>query len=351
MVEFAADVKGVITATLLQLSIAVGCFIGFSILRPANKNVYESKRKYASESKRPIAIGNLPTDWLLPVRIVDEVEILDKCGVDAVMFLRFVGIGCRVLVFAMIFSIPLCVLHFFAPQIDAGSTPSDSSTFSLTQLTMNNVSPGSPIFYGHTGLLYIITFVSLYLLNITWAHFLEIRKIYFESDEYLNSPHNKMLMFTDNPKERQTTGAFEEYLVKLGVAYKPEQILFGRDYQDLPKLIEEHEKVTEKFETVLVKYLKNPHNLPRERPTHKEGGFFGLYGGVEVDSIEFYSNRLHELERQIYASRARADSTFETDASVFVTFSDIRQAHKSAKSLANPVGKNFITSTVSITPK
>jgi Late exocytosis, associated with Golgi transport len=86
MVEIAADVKGVISATLLQLSIAVGCFIGFSILRPANKNLYESKRKYAAESKRPIAIGNLPTDWLRPVRTVDEVEILDKCGVDAVMF-------------------------------------------------------------------------------------------------------------------------------------------------------------------------------------------------------------------------------------------------------------------------
>ena len=349
--EIGADVKGVITATLVQLSIAVACFIGFSILRPTNKSVYESKRKYAAEDKRPVAIGNLPTDWLRPVRTVDEVEILEKCGVDAVMFLRFVGLGCRVLVFAMVFSIPLCVVHYFAPQIDKNSIKTSNGTLLLTQFTMNNVTPGSYIFFGHAGLLYIITFVSFYLLNVTWQHFLELRRLYFESDEYLNSPHNKMLLFTDNPKERRTQESFEAYLVKLGVPYRPEQVLLGRDYKELPELVEEHLKITKKFETVLAKYLKNPHNLPLQRPKHNEGGFFGLIGGESVDSIEFYSKKLHDLEKQIYAIRARRDTTFEPDSSVFVAFSDIRQAHKAAKSLANPVGKNVITSAIALTPK
>ena len=155
-----------------------------------------------------------------------------------------------------------------------------------------------------------------------------------------------MLLFTDTPVSRRTSSSFKRYLESLKVTEVVESIQIGRDYGKLPALVDRHMALTKKFEHILIKYLADPHNLPKARPSHTEGATLGMFGGEKVDSIDFYSKELLKLEKEIYQLRAKPDEEFETDAAAFVTFKDIRQAHSAAKKISNPVGQNFVANAI-----
>jgi hypothetical protein len=75
--------------------------------------------------------------------------------------------------------------------------------------------------------------------------------------------------------------------------------------------------------------FKDPLNVPKDRPQHKEGGFFGK----KVDSISFYVNELYKLEEQIYSARSKPVESYPSNSSAFVSFSTINGAHKTARKL------------------
>ncbi|ORY50056.1 DUF221-domain-containing protein [Rhizoclosmatium globosum] len=84
------SILGVITSFLIQLLVAFACIIGFSILRPANKVVYQPKLKFASEDKRPTPLKSDPTAWITPIVREDSAKAVHQLGVDSVIFLKFV---------------------------------------------------------------------------------------------------------------------------------------------------------------------------------------------------------------------------------------------------------------------
>ncbi|KAJ3304034.1 hypothetical protein HDV03_003148 [Kappamyces sp. JEL0829] len=341
------DLSSVVVAATTQLLIAAGCIAGFSFLRPANKAVYEPKLKYAHEHKKPKNIDSTPWAWLDPIRTVDETELLNKVGLDGVLFLRFVIMGAKYFGFMSVFSVPFMVINYYAPQIDnPGQTLAKSSNttvfdLALSTLTIQNISlKGSKLFYIPAFLAYLSTFVLMYLLYDSWQHFIVLREWYFNSDDYLHSHHNRMLLVTDNPVELRTVPKMKSYLQKQGLTKVPEQIQIGRDYQALSSKIAQHLKTTKAFEKCLATYLKDPFNLPPKRPHHYINGLFGVLGGERVDSIDYYCAELKALEKEIYSLRAKPESEFDADSSCFLGFRDIREAHEAAKELSNPLGQH-----------
>jgi hypothetical protein len=92
--------------------------------------------------------------------------------------------------------------------------------------------------------------------------------------------------------------------------------------------------------------LNDPSNIPSKRPKHKiNSGLalvdgkvkLGCCGGKWVDSLEYFSQQLLELEEQIYSERAKSDSEFPPDHSCFVSFPNVPAAHAVAKQLHNPL--------------
>lgn len=55
--------------------------------------------------------------------------------------------------------------------------------------------------------------------------------------------------------------------------------------------------------------------------------------GKEIDAVEYYSRKLHGLERKIYMAQARQDSTFQPDSSCFLAFEDVHSAHATARAI------------------
>jgi hypothetical protein len=148
------------------------------------------------------------------------------------------------------------LVHYFAPALDnitsvAGKNQTDVS---LNRLTIENVAAGSKILYVHVAFAYVFTIYIFFLLYHTWIEFIEIKKASYATDEYLKSFHNRIVLFTNNSKLKDVE-SFTEYLTSLRLKYPPDQVLLGRDYSELDKLVQKHYELTIEFEKVLNKCM------------------------------------------------------------------------------------------------
>lgn len=110
----------------------------------------------------------------------------------------------------------------------------------------------------------------------------------------------------------------------------------ARNVKDLPDLISEHDKAVRKLEKILAKYLKNPEKLPAARPSckpSKKDRSYGTYArGQKLDAIEYYTQRIRDLEVEIKEVRAAVDKR-STLPYGFASYSDIAEAHNIAYAL------------------
>jgi hypothetical protein len=248
-----SDLIGILLALLLQIVLAGSCFLGFSILRPLNSQVYEPRTLYGD--KKPEKLNTQLFSWIAPIIKYQELQNVHELDMDAILFLRFVVLGVKFFGGLSLASIPLIVVHAYAPNIakmDFVDIDEDQlANPSLSRLSITNVPQGSLMFYIHALLGYFYSFWAYYLLFRTWKEYIELRQQYFELPEYVEQQHNRTLLFTFVPSRMQTEEKIKEYTQSLSLGLEPTQIFFGRNYMDLPKWIEEHRKVTEDLERLI----------------------------------------------------------------------------------------------------
>lgn len=106
--------------------------------------------------------------------------------------------------------------------------------------------------------------------------------------------------------------------------------------KDLPDLINEHDKAVRKLEEVLAKYLKNPGQLPPGRPTckpsKKDRSYDTYPRGQKLDAIEYYTQRIRDLELEVKTVRGQVDKRSSLSYG-FASYSDIAEAHNIAYAL------------------
>ena len=82
--------------TSLGISLLVFCV--WCLLRPYHSLVYAPKLRHADEKRAPPAIGKGYFSWIKPLMKCHEEDLVDKIGMDATIFLRFMRL-CRTLFF------------------------------------------------------------------------------------------------------------------------------------------------------------------------------------------------------------------------------------------------------------
>jgi hypothetical protein len=82
-------VTAIVAGLVTSVAISSVVFIAFSLLRPRHKIVYAPKLKYGNEKRSPPPIDDGLFSWLKPVWHCTDEYLLDKIGLDAVLFLRF----------------------------------------------------------------------------------------------------------------------------------------------------------------------------------------------------------------------------------------------------------------------
>lgn len=101
----------------------------------------------------------------------------------------------------------------------------------------------------------------------------------------------------------------------------------------------------------MAKYLKNPNSLPAARPMCKPSKSDRSYGtypkGQKVDAIEYYTQRIRDLEVEVKQVRASVDKRGSMPYG-FASYADISEAHKIAYSCRK---KKPVGATVTLAPR
>jgi hypothetical protein len=162
------------------------------------------------------------------------------------------------------------------------------------------------------------------MLYTLWKEYIQFRNDYFQSEDFLKAFHNRTLLLTNVPDHLQSPDRLSKFMNSLGLKYPARQALVNPDVDELPKLVAKHEIATREFEKVMCKYLKDPDNVPRERPTV-------TVNGSGVDAINHYAKKLGELEEQIYALRVKTEVQWKPTASAFASFKSVKGCHSAAR--------------------
>ncbi|KAF8178610.1 hypothetical protein K438DRAFT_1977846 [Mycena galopus ATCC 62051] len=297
------------TQVLLMSAFSLVTLVLFNLLRPRNKIIYEPKVKYHVGDKSPPRIGDSFCGWLPPLMHAKEPELLDKVGLDAVAFLRFLRLLRQI--FAGVAILTCCILipinfHYNRAHVDPKKRDA------LSMLTIRDVQGNS--LYLHVAVSYLITILVIGFVFLHGQAMVKLRNQWFKSPEYIRSFYARTLSITNVPKKLQ------------------------RD------LIEYHNQTVRDFEAVLVKYLKGGIQN-KSRPVVTTGGFCGI-GAANHDAIEYYTNKLKKTEAAVEQYRSKINTRAPENYG-FASLAAVPYAHIVARKLD---GKHPRGATVTLAP-
>ena len=302
-------------------SALIACLFCFA--RPYNSVVYAPRSRHADSKHAPPPVGKGVLDWISPVIKTKELELVEKVGLDATIFLRFANM-CRN-IFTCITIVGLAILvpiNLYEHRSSIGSTDIDNF---FIQLTSQGVQ--GRYLWGYVLLAWFANFTIAFFLWRNYKSVARLRRAYFDSPEYQKSLHSRTLLITEIPRGLRT----DEGLVKIVTEAKDTgsnpRTAIARNVKDLPELIEEHNETVRNLESVLAKYLSNPNKLPAKRPTCSVNKSDQTYRkGQKVDAIEYLTARIKELEMQIKEVRESIDKRNAMSYG-FASYESIADAH------------------------
>ncbi|KAF8583815.1 DUF221-domain-containing protein [Ramaria rubella] len=324
---------GVGSNLALWSGVSLGTIILFNILRPRNRVVYQPKVKYHVGDKQPPPISNGVFAWIPPLIHSKEPYLLDKIGLDAVVFLRFL----RLLrwLFLLIGFLTCAVLIPVNVTYNLANVPAKSRDV-LTMLTIRDVR--GPRLFVHIVAEYVITGLVMFFVYINWRAMIRLRHAYFRSPEYTESFYARTLIVQRVPKNLQSDEGLKSLFASLNVPYPATSVHISRRVGRLPELISYHNDAVRELEAVLVRYLKDG-KVDGKRPTVTVGGFFGL-GGTKKDAIDFYTNRIKNADRSIQEARSQIEaSQGKAERYGFASMAAVPYAHIVAYTLRNKYPK------------
>ncbi|KAF9039425.1 DUF221-domain-containing protein [Hymenopellis radicata] len=277
---------------LIMAGASLVTIIGFNVIRPMHKRIYQPKVKYHVGDKEPPAISSSFCGWISPIVHTSEAELLDKIGLDGVTFLRFMGL-LRVL-FTGIAIVACGVLIPIDVIYNRANVP-DWKRDILSMSTIRDVKGHS--LYAHIAVTYMITFLVVILVYIYWRDMLKLRKQWFRSPEHMNAFYARTLCITHVPCSLQSDQGISKILDSVKMPYPATAVHIGRQVGQLPELIEYHNNTVRELEVILVKHLKGG-KVAAKRPRAK-------LKRTEAAVIN-YRNQMHsrKAERYGFASLA-----------------------------------------------
>lgn len=319
----------VIIAVGTSLGITGAIFLIFLLLRPFNTIVYAPRLRHADEKHRPPPLDKSLFAWYKPVFKTNEDYYIDRIGLDATVFLRFARM-CRnmfitLAIFGCAIIIPVNIIYSIK-QGRISQNLGDESKSIYVMMTPQKLS--GEVFWAHVVVAYLFDIIVCGFLWWTYRAIHRLRRTYMESPEYQNSLHARTLMITDINKNYRSDNGLVEITDSIKTTQEVPRTTIGRNVKDIPDLIESHEEAVMELEAVLSKYLKNPDQLPAERPLctpHKKDPEF-TDKKQKVDAIDYLTARIQRLELKIKEARETVDNR-DAMRFGFASYETLESAH------------------------
>ncbi|BGP07894.1 phosphate metabolism protein 7 [Rhodotorula toruloides] len=346
-----------ITALVTGLIVLGAEVAAFIILKNRFRQIYSPRSYRVPPNKRVDPLPHSFLGWIPYVIRTPATTILQKNGLDAYIFVRFLFLMMEI--FAPFMVVTWVIL---LPVDAAGSRGTNTG---ITRFTFGNVGLSQqPRYAAHLILVWILTFWVFYLIRREYAKFIQLRQDFLMSPEHTRLAQSKTVLVTGVPEELLNQSNMQRFCNVLPGGAK--RIWFARDLKDLPDLYDRREKAVKKLEGAETKLLKlatkqiaknekkhldAPASDPeasksevyryvpqKKRPTHKLGPL-GLWG-KKVDSIEWAreeietTNRELETERELLGGN-EGSTKYPARSAVFIQFHTQIAAHMFAQCLAH----------------
>ncbi|CAE6492579.1 unnamed protein product [Rhizoctonia solani] len=320
------ELRGLVQAYEAKLSEVGPTAVGSNLaLWSAVSVIYEPKAKYHEGDKSPPKVDAGFFSWVSPLIHVKEPQLLEKIGLDAVTFLRFLRLlrwSFTAVALVSVLGIGVFDYVYNLKHVDA------TERNPLSMFTIQDIHDEA--LYVHVAGAYAITLIILGSIWWHWREMVKLRLTWFRSDEYLKSFYARTLMIVQVPKKLQSDAGLEGLFGDMRMPYPTTAVHIGRRVGHLPEMIEYHNQAVRDLEQVLVKYLKGG-KLGKKRPTITIGGFLG-FGGTKKDAIDFYSQRIANMEKAVEEARAQID-TKKPENYGFASMAAVPYAHTVAQML------------------
>jgi len=306
-------------ATSLGFSAALALL--FCFVRPRNNIVYAPRLKNADKDHAPPPLGKGLFSWVKPVNKASESFLMEKIGMDAVIFLRLTRMLRNIFLVLGLVGIAIMI----PVNVTLGSKGASSGSSAFTVMT--------PLFIWGRGLwaqVVLAWFIDIVVMYFLWHNYRRVhrlRRAYLESPEYQKSLHSRTILIRDIPTKARSNEGIAHITDEVNPTGITPKTRIERNVKVLPELIEEYEENVKELESVLAKYMKNPDRLPARRPTMKAPRKYkGQTVNGKVDAIEYLTDRIRALEMEINDVRERVDSRDALPYG-FATWDQISQAH------------------------
>ncbi|CAI5477796.1 unnamed protein product [Closterium sp. Yama58-4] len=288
-------------------------------------------------------------DWVKVALAMPERELIKHAGLDSVVFLHALKLGFKI--FVPILLLAAAVLFpinftggsleaqaaYAQEQVAAGNTKAKLFDYSeIDKLSIANVPDGSPSLWAHVVMAWVFNLWALYMLRESFKHVARLR-LDFLADQH-RAPNQFTVLVRQVPKDPiksipETVDHF--FSVNHSDHYLLTQPVYNAN--KLSSLETKRDWLENKLTEMEIKLEKTGN-----RPMHKDG-FLGMMG-TKVDSIEFYTQKITEIKKEILQEREKVvnDSSSVMPAA-FVSFRTRWGAAVAAQTLQSKDSSQWIT--------
>jgi hypothetical protein len=284
--------SNVILAIVPSVLFAVVGIALFASVRARNKDVYEQRLDDATKRKvRRLTGHSAPPPlrqgwfaWVGDVLSVSDDDVLDICGLDALVFVRFLRMSFFIM--AINFVVGLLVLIPLYTQHD------EEGVTGVNYYSLANVPPQSWDTWGSVVFAYFFAATSCYALYREFQFTADMRHRFLTKD----SPHQFTVLVENIPEELRTSAdlqaKFEEF--HPGTV---QQAYVLMDTSELAAAVKEAKDVVQR----LIKARKRQSNSQTGEATHVEGTCWArcMGNGRTVPSVEYLEDKLIALNKKI----------------------------------------------------
>lgn len=164
--------------------------IGFCILRPRTSTVYAPRAKYADEKHAPPPVGRGFFSWVTPIRTVKDVELVEKIGLDATVFLRFLRMTRNIFIALTVVG---CGVLIPVNLVGGHNLYSQYHDISILVRLTPQFNYGAK-FWVFVACAYVFDIIIAYFLWREYRAVTRLRRAYFDNPEYRASLHSRTLM-------------------------------------------------------------------------------------------------------------------------------------------------------------
>ncbi|TYZ64178.1 hypothetical protein PybrP1_006325 [[Pythium] brassicae (nom. inval.)] len=298
------------TSASIYFSILALGLLAFEVMRRRCRRAFDSRGVEGNTFWTTAAPAGgcgrcgVPFVWMLHVRRVTDDELLERCGLDTLSFLRFLRMGQKVALLAVALSGLLLPLYATAPPPPTTRTNIDP----LERINMSNLREQDHRLWAPTAAAYIICGFTMYLLLTEYEHYVWRRHELLGRAE----PPQYTVLVDELPPKLRTRKTLDAYMQRI-FPDAPRSVYVAVECARLEQYVSEREQARNALEHALAVRER----ADGERPHHREGRSWvrvvlccrpGSRGRV-VDSIDFYQEKLAKLNEKVAREINSIDST------------------------------------------